>query len=206
MLIRITCSCGEVTELAQPQAQRLKNCPACGSPLQKTAIERETVESFFDSPLYSCRTSLLTAWHFIVGIGLLSAAALLLTVFTPATGHPLLIGGSLLIASGLWVATGFAFLAHLQWASTAAKFLNAAGALVAILVVATWAAHLFIVGPAGLLDARAWLTVGPMFVIGPTCVWVMRRLEEDVHSKIVRSNNPSCTRSDLGREITISSR
>src|SRR5436190_14847899 len=84
MIIRVTCTCGEVTELAEPQAQRLKNCPACGAPLQKSAIEREKVESFFDSPLYSCRSSLLTAWHFIVGLGLLKAAALLVTVFAPA--------------------------------------------------------------------------------------------------------------------------
>lgn len=179
MLIRITCSCGEVTELAQPQAQRLRNCPACGSPLQKTAIERESVESFFDSPLYSCRTSLLTAWHFIVGIGLLMAAALLLTVYTPAneTAHPLMTGGGLLVASALWVATGFAFLAQLKWAGTVAKFLNAAGAMVAILVIATWAASLIVSGPAGLVDVQAWLTIGPMLVIGPICIWVLRRLE-----------------------------
>lgn len=179
MLIRITCSCGEVTELAQPQAQRLKNCPACGSLLQKTTVERETVESFFDSPLYSCRTSLLTAWHFIVGIGLLSAAALLLTVYSPATdtADPLMMGGGLLVASGLWVATGFAFLAHLKWAGTVAKFLNAAGAIVAILVIATWVASLIVSGPAGLVDVQAWLTIGPMLVIGPICVWVLRRLE-----------------------------
>lgn len=185
MLIRITCSCGEVTELAQPQAQRLKNCPACGAPLQKSAVERETVESFFDSPLYSCRTSLLTAWHFIVGIGLLLAAALLMPVFTPATetAHPLMVGGGLLVASGLWVGTGFAFLAHLQWASTVAKFLNAACALIAILVIATWAAHLIVSGAAGLVDIRSWLMIGPMLIVGPICVWVLRRLENDSNSK-----------------------
>lgn len=179
MLIRITCSCGEVTELAHPQAQRLKNCPACSAPLQKSAIERKTVETFFDSPLYSCRTSLLTAWHFSVGIGLLSAAALLMTVFTPSIEavHPLVIGGALLAASGLWIATGFAFLAHLEWAATAAKLLNAAAALVVILVIATWAAHLIVSGPAGLMDLSTWLTIGPMLVIGPICVWVLRRLE-----------------------------
>jgi hypothetical protein len=179
MLIRITCSCGEVTELAQPQAQRLKNCPACGAPLQKSAIEREAVESFFDSPLYSCRTSLLTAWHFVVGICLLMSAALVTTVFTPATQPllPLIVSGGLLVASGLWVATGFAFLAQLNWACTLAKLLNAAGALVAILVIATWAALLVISGHAGVMDVQTWLTVGPMLIIGPICVWVLRRLE-----------------------------
>lgn len=179
MLIRITCSCGEVTELAEPQAQRLKNCPACGAPLQKSAIEREKVESFFDSPLYSCRTSLLTAWHFIVGLGLLKAAALLVTVFAPAveTVHPMFIAASLLAASSLWLATGFAFLAHLRWATTAAKLLNAAGALIAILVIATVCAHLILAGPAAFLDPQTWLTAGPMFLIGPICIWILLRLE-----------------------------
>jgi hypothetical protein len=189
MIIRITCSCGEVTHLAEPQAQRLKNCPACGASLQKSAIEREAVENLFDSPLYSCRTSLLTAWHFIVGLGLLKAAALLVTVFAPTieTVHPMFIAASLLAASGLWLATGFAFLAHLRWATIAAKLLNAAGALIAILVIATVCAHLIITGPAAFLDPQTWLTAGPMLIIGPLCLWVLLLLEGPYRRKMNRS-------------------
>ncbi len=180
MIVRITCMCGEVTELAEPQAQRLKSCPACGAPLQKSAAQHEKAENFFDSPLYSCPTSLLTAWHFIVGLGLLKAAALLVTIFTPAIEivHPMVITATLLAASALWLATGFAFLAHLKWAIPFAKGLNACGALIAILVIATWAAHLIMTGPAALVDYQTWLTLGPMFIIGPICLAVILRLEQ----------------------------
>lgn len=179
MIVRITCSCGEVIELAQPQAARLKNCPACGAPLQKSALQREKVENFFDSPLLSCPTSLLTAWSFVVGIGLALAAAYFLTVGADHVGlvAPAWAAALLLAASGLWLAAGFALLAELRWAVGAAKILNAAGAFLAILVIALAVASAIMTGPAVLLTPQTWLTVGPMLLIGPICLWFLFRLE-----------------------------
>lgn len=182
MIVRITCSCGEVIELARPQAERLQNCPVCGAPLAKSTLQVEKPENYFDSPLLTCPVSLLAAWSFLVGVALAIAAACFLTVgalpnvgAAPAWPSSLLLG-----ASGLWLAVGFALLAEWRWAICAAKALNAAGALAAIVAVGVAIARAIMFGPAILVASQTWITLGPAILCGPICLWFLLRLERQL--------------------------